>query len=407
MVRAARGAPSYWFETGAGDARFTTPAVPGRAEAVVVGGGVIGLSAAYWLARRGAAVVVLDGRCIGWGASGRNAGLLLASSSPLESLDRIREVLVTEAIDADLVQPGHLALAASAEVLDRMQEEVRRRPAGLPPLSVLDRDECEQLLGVRLNTAFTGGRWLPSGAAINPLRLLRGLAAAVVRHGGLVAEHVSVRWIRRVPPGDRLAIVTTAGTILARHAVVAAGVRSASLAGAPPGLLTPSRAQMLATVRMAPLFRLGMAVDWGAVYWRQTRDGTVVIGGCRSADADRERTVREGLNRRIQASLESFLPRAFPGIGRIDVATRWSGIMDQSPDGRPLAGLPDPNRPVWMAAGFGGHGLPPALGVGEALADSVRSGRPSRLLDRCDPRRFANTMRARAPRRDARAELTS
>ncbi|HEX6036383.1 NAD(P)/FAD-dependent oxidoreductase, partial [Longimicrobium sp.] len=83
------------------------------------------------------------------------------------------------------------------------------------------------------------------------------------------------------------------------------------------------------------------------------------------------------------------LPGAFPGIGRIQVARRWAGIMDATPDGRPLAG-PWPDAPgLWVAAGFGGHGLPPALGVGRALAEAVAEGTRPAELAALDPARFA------------------
>jgi glycine/D-amino acid oxidase-like deaminating enzyme len=115
--------------------------------------------------------------------------------------------------------------------------------------------------------------------------------------------------------------------------------------------------------------RIGMAVDFGTVYWRQQRDGTVIIGG------------------REQSTLPGFLAGALPGWPALDPRVRWAAAMDETPDGSPLLGrTARPN--VWVAAGFGGHGIPPALSAGEAIARAVADNRPPAVLDRLAPARF-------------------
>jgi glycine/D-amino acid oxidase-like deaminating enzyme len=131
-----------------------------------------------------------------------------------------------------------------------------------------------------------------------------------------------------------------------------------------------------------------MAVDWGTVYWRQTSDGSIILGGCRHLDLDGETGPGQRLNMRIQKALTEFLPESFPGFPSFQVCHRWAGIMDYTPDGRPLIGqVPDvPGQ--WVIAGFGGHGLPPALGAGRALAEALTTGRTPTELNPYDPDRF-------------------
>jgi glycine/D-amino acid oxidase-like deaminating enzyme len=131
-----------------------------------------------------------------------------------------------------------------------------------------------------------------------------------------------------------------------------------------------------------------MAVDYGAAYWRQASDGSVLLGGCRDADPRAERSAREAVNPRVQAALERLLPGLFPGLGPVAVARRWAGVMDATPDGRPLVGAWPGARGVWVAAGFGGHGLPPALGAGAALARAIVHGERPPELAPMDPARF-------------------
>ncbi|HEX6700950.1 MAG TPA: FAD-dependent oxidoreductase [Gaiellaceae bacterium] len=374
---------SHWLARGA-DAPPPAAELPTEAEVVVVGGGVVGVATAYWLARRGAAPLLLEAHGLAHGASGRNGGLVLAGRSRLEDPATLRAVLREERIDADYEELGHLALASSESVLERFRDELARRPPDAPPLDVLDHAQCEDLLGMAIAPSFAGGRWLPGGALADPVRLVGGLAEAAVRHGAALAT--STRVLRLTVSGDGVRIETTRGRVRAERVVVACGFRTAELVGA-GGLLRPVRGQMLSTEPAPPLFRPGMALDFGTVYWRQARDGAIVAGGCNHVDFAAEATARTAVNPRIQAALERFFAESFPGLPPLAVARRWAGIMDETLDGRPVVGRWQSER-VWLAAGFGGHGLPPALGVGRALAAAL-AGEPARELEPLSPERFA------------------
>jgi len=223
---------------------------------------------------------------------------------------------------------------------------------------------------------------------VHPVRLVQGLAAAARRHGARLATETAAR---RTVPGRRrpLRVLTTRGPVDTTHVVLACGAAAAGFQPSLRAVFRPVRAQMLATEPLSPLFRPAMAVDFGSVYWRQAGDGVIVLGGCRAADPDGEHDgTGEEPNPVIQRALESFLPGAFPGFPRFRVVHRWAGTMDDTADGRPLAGAVPGAAGQWVLAGFGGHGLPPALGVARALADAIVLGRPAPLLSPFDPARF-------------------
>jgi glycine/D-amino acid oxidase-like deaminating enzyme len=349
-------------------------APPKQAGAVVVGGGVIGVACAYALAVHGADVALVEARRLAAGASGRNGGFVIGSA---RELDRLRAVLARERIDAGYAEPGHLALASSPAVLERF--------AAGSSSEILDRDACETLLGRRIGPGFCGGRLQRRAGIIDSGRFVRGLAAAAARRGATVVEDCAALEIDAADGAVR--VRTRAGTIEAEHVVVAAGLATATLAGAVAGQLAPARGQMLATVPVPPAFRLGMAVDFGAAYWRQAAGGEIVLGGCRSADPEAEATARDAVNPRVQAALDAFLPGVFPGFAPVRVCRRWAGIMDCTRDGAPLLGRAAAGTNVWVAAGFGGHGIPPALDAGEAIARAI-GGRAPAVLDRLGPARF-------------------
>jgi glycine/D-amino acid oxidase-like deaminating enzyme len=391
IVESPEEAPSYWLM----DAHARHPSyserLPSEVEVIVIGGGAIGVAATYWLARQDVAVLMLDSFLLAHGASGRNAGLLLFACNGLESPDLIRSVLKEEGIDAQHKVCGHLALASSQSVADRIQDEVAKRPTWAEPLHFLNRTECEDLLRMRVSQRFCGGRWLPSGAAIHPVRFVYGLAAAAIRHGASVGVMAQALELIRLPSDDRVEVKTTRGILRARRVLVACNVRTGVLLPGLERFFRPTRGQVLCTQPLSQIFRIGLAVDWGNLYWRQAKDGVIVLGGYYNMDPVVESTSLESLNPGIQGALDRFLPEAFPDFPPFSVAKRWAGIMDETVDGKPVVGRWPPGGNVWVAAGFGGHGLPPALGVGRELANSIVRDKLSSQLEPFDPVRFGTS----------------
>jgi glycine/D-amino acid oxidase-like deaminating enzyme len=352
----------------------------------VIGGGIMGVSTAYWLARFGADVLLVESRDLAFGASGRNGGLVLGDDV---SLNEIQAVLREEGIDADYEEPGHLSLASSSAVLDQMQQEVAKRSPTATPVHVVGRNECEEMLGMRINKRFQGGRWMPRSATIHPVRFVRGLAAAAVRHGAQLSRG---NVLRVEQEGNFVHVETSKQRIRARQVVLACNYATTRFLPALRKVLSPVRGQVLSSQPLGPMFRIGLAVDWGTNYWRQCKDGVVVLGGYRNLDVAAETTPRQRLNPLIQRALTHFLPDAFPDFPKVVIAGRWAGIMDQTPDGKPLVGKWSNTSNIWINAGFGGHGLPPALRLARELAQSILQGSCSIMLKPYDPVRFAKVL---------------
>jgi gamma-glutamylputrescine oxidase len=388
--RASPVPPSHWFAGDGGEDPPSPATLPPEVEVVVVGGGVMGMATTYWLARRGVDVLLLEARRLGWGATGRNAGLMLASSQPLERMASVRDLIADEGIDAEFEEQGHLALASSEAIWERMRDEVARRPVTAPPLHAITRHDCEQLLGMRIAPSILGGRWLPRAAAIHPVRLVRELANRARRRGATIACGVGVRRVAPAATGGPVTVATSRGLVRARTVVLACGARTGTLLSPLRAILRPTRAQMCSTQPLQHLFDVGLAVDWGSYYWRQARDGAVVLGGGGTREGP-PAGMSETVDDDVQRDLAALLPTLFPDFPRFRIEHRWTGVMDDTPDGQPVVGRwPDSER-IWTVAGFGGHGLPPALGVGAALAESL-AGAPSPLLSRFDPARFQRSL---------------
>jgi glycine/D-amino acid oxidase-like deaminating enzyme len=223
---------------------------------------------------------------------------------------------------------------------------------------------------------------------IHPTAFVGGLAAAAVRRGATLAPWTPALEVQPVAGADGHTVATPRGTVRGRHVVLACASRVVRFVPGLARVVTPARGQVLATDTLPSLFTCGLALDWGSLYWRQAPDGAIVLGGYRGLDPDGEVGEDEVLHPHIQEKLGCFLAEAFPAFPEYRVVRRWAGIMDVTPDGRPIIG-PLPGTPtLWLVCGFGGHGLPAGLGAGRAVAESIHASQPQPVLTPFAPERF-------------------
>lgn len=379
---------TYWLSSLKTEPFEVPSELPADTDTVIVGGGLMGVATAYWLARLGTSVLLLERTELCWGASGRNAGLMLPSSSALEEPGLLEEVLATEGIQAGYATPGHLALASSESTWEAFRVEAERSREVGGPLEAMDRQACEELLGTRLSDRFLGGRWFPLGSVVHSARLVYGLARAAVTHGAVLAVQTEALELRHDSATGGLQVVTNRGSVEARHVVYACGSETPRLVPGLQGVLQPTVAQVLATEPLSPTFRVGLGMDWGSVFWRQLSDGAIVLGGG-SRPLARNGAGEADLDPEIQSRLEDFLSSSFPDLPEFAIDLRWVGVMDNTRDGRPIVGplASDPRQ--WLVVGFGGHGMPGGLRVGQGIAEGLTSGKVSDALVPLTPSRFA------------------
>jgi gamma-glutamylputrescine oxidase len=389
---AAYEPPSYWHVTG-------TPVAPdpvdwsSAAEVVVVGGGLLGVSTAYWLACAGVAVALIERAAIAAGATGRNGGLVVAGAAEaypalirrvgqpaaralwsltLQSQMLLRAVLAEEAIACDYREPGCLSLALDATQLAALVRSTALLRADGFSAELLDRSQTQALIATPLSPTICGGFFLPTAGLLHSARLIQGLAQAARRYGARIYEATAVTQVSR--DGAGLRVQTDRGPVRAEAVIVAANAWTDLLVPELAGVVVPVRGQMLAYAPVVPLFTTGMAANVTPTgeYWQQTSDGTILLGGCRAAAPDSDVNARSAQpTELVQAALEQVFPRLFPALGELRVVQRWAGLMAFTPDYLPIAdrvpGLPH----AWVVGGFSGHGVPFGMRMGQLLAEAV------------------------------------
>ena len=384
---------SYWHATF--EPLVPADELPDTTEVAVIGGGMLGCWTAYWLARAGVPVTLLEKNVIGWGATGRNGGFLVGgTASGFGALarrlgeDAARQVetiaaegrelagnaIVEEEIACDFRVPGTLSLALSDAELAEMSADAGSLAKSGFAGEVLDRAATQELIHTPLGEEIRGAMYARNGALVHSERYLCGVAEAARRHG---ARLVRAEVTGLASEGDSTRIETTTGALSAGRVVVALNAWTDTLVPALAGKIVPVRGQILAYAPTERVFEsaIGASVTPTGEYWQQTPDGSIVIGGCRDDAPNGDVGVREMVpTDDVIERIEQVLPRLFPELSNLTVARRWAGLMAFTSDYVPVAdaapGLPG----VWFGGGFCGHGMPFGPRVGQLLAEAATSG---------------------------------
>jgi sarcosine oxidase, subunit beta len=364
-------------------------AVKGAA-VVVVGGGVTGLSAAWWLASSGVDVLVLDKGVVGWEASGRNGGGASHYHSPLFHEEQRLWPLMDELLGYPTEYQRERVIFALTEsdlaAYQGMAAEGRKLGYSV---SDIDPRQVRELVPMA-NPANLGGVHLHYGGHANPQRTVQAYAWALQDLCGRIVQHTPVTDI--VEQGGRVvAVETPAGRIGCEALVIAAGPQTGLLLGK-VGLRLPlgfGRAEMIVT-EPAPLMKIG-GVDGNGLYGRQTLRGNLAFGGGPhewielGADGPVARPTSP-----LTRNLARRVAELMPGAAHLRLIRSWAGVIENTPDGRPvLDRLTDPENLVVATMSSVGFGLSPASG--HAVRDLVLDGRCSFAdLDKLRLDRFEN-----------------
>ncbi|MBH0237660.1 GcvT family protein [Methylobrevis albus] len=384
-----------------------TASLPSHAEIVVIGGGIIGCSTAYHLARDHKADVLLieQGRLTGgstWHAAGL-VGQLRTSASITRLLKYSVELYATLEAETGLAtgwkQNGGLRLACNA---DRWTEILRQattaKSFGLD-MHLLTPREAQDLWPVMAIDDLVGAAYLPTDGQASPSDITQSLARGARMHGAKLVEGVTVTGFETAG-GAVTGVVTDAGTVTCAKVVVCAGLWSREI-GAMAGVSVPLQAmqhQYIVTETVAGVpSRLPTLRDPDRLIYFKEEVGGLVMGGY---ETNPKPWALNGVPRPFEFSLldedwDHFEPHMESAIARVP-ALHYVGVKQMingpesfTPDGNFILGEAPELRNFFVGCGFNAFGIASGGGAGWALAAWVADGTPPMDLWVVDIRRFA------------------
>ena len=362
------------------------------ADVCIIGGGLLGATTAYYAARAGMKVVLLEERELASGASGAafggvSIGIYSYSSARVPqsyvdlskaSLALYREAQEEIGAPLDLDAPGSIDPFYSEEGTRRGRERAEGLKACGVPCELLDFKQIKEIEPAVSEIAVSA-IYCPVDAHVTPLCVVWAFAKAARRLGAEIRTNVRVEsLIRR---GDRVVgVVSSDGEVFADTVVNTAGLGAAPLTDR-IGLRVPvdaSRGQMFVTERIPPLLRTYVHNI------KQTPAGTIVLGATRENGFTDTATTVEGTR-----EILDWAVRLIPALANVKLLRSWAGVRPVPPDGYPIIGKVDGVDGLLLAVMHRGVTLAPV--VGSILADLAIKGSTAHDIDPYRLSRFSNT----------------
>ena len=353
------------------------------AEVIIIGGGVIGCATAYYLAKEGTSVIVLEGSDhIGNGGSSRNGGGVRQSGrDPRElplAMYGIRTLWphLSEELETgcEYHQDGNLRLGKTEkhrEILEGLAD--RARACGLD-VRMIDGDEVRRI-NPHLSHEVTVASWCPTDGHANPLTTTLGFYKMARRLGARFITGEPVTELRTVK-GKIRKVITPNNVYEGEQVLVAAGLHSREILGT-VGIDVPmdgSLLEALVTEAEAPMFDQMLGTADADFYGHQTKHGSFVFGGSSGLEPFYKDNGTPVTSSRTAPCICRGIMKYFPELADAKIVRTWAGWSDRSADGVPVLGAVDEIPGLYAACAFTGHGFGISPAVGDQLAKLIRTG---------------------------------
>jgi sarcosine oxidase subunit beta len=370
---------------------------PSRASVVIIGGGVMGVSIAYYLAAAGVPdVVLVDKNALGSGSTCKAAGGVRAQFSDrinielgLRSLETFENFGERFNQEIDFHQVGYLFLLDSAATVGAFEQNVALQNDLGVPSRMISAAEAKHMSPLICTEGVLAAAFSPTDGHCTPESVVLGFATAARRKGARLIAQCAATGIER--DGDRIVAVNTEGGRIETDTVIcAAGAWSREI-GEWVGVdlpVIPVRRQILVTEPLSvPDPNMPFTIDFGSSFYFHPEGKGLLLGM-----SDPHETPGFNMNRSDDwmLGLGEAMERRAPGLIDVGIATGWAGLYEMTPDHNAIIGETDNLSRFLYATGFSGHGFLMGPAVGEVMRDLYLGDRPFVDITGLDARRFAD-----------------
>ena len=355
------------------------------AEVIIIGSGVIGNAAAYYLACKGRKVIVLEGSDnIGNGGSSRNGGGVRQSGRDPRELEMVMWGIqnlwphLHEELDADVeyVQKGNLRLGkttAHMQILQKLTDSAVK--CGLD-VRMIDAQEVRRI-NPYLSEEVIGASWCPTDGHANPMKTTLAYYRKARALGVRFITGEKVVRLEKIH-GKLRKVITEKNVYEAEKVLVAAGYESREIIRT-VGIDVPmikQKMQCLVTEAEPRMFEQMLGTAEADFYGHQSSHGSFVFGGSSGQEgyeSDKDRLIASSIS--VPCICRGIL-KYFPGLAETKIVRAWTGWIDPCVDGIPVMSNVEEAEGLYLATGFSGHGFGIAPAAGYHLSQMICEEEP-------------------------------
>jgi sarcosine oxidase subunit beta len=353
-----------------------------KANVVIIGGGVMGTSTAYHLAKRGCQdVVLVEKKQLASGSTGLSAGGIRLQFSieanirlSMESLQVFEHFADEFEAEIDFRQHGYLFLASEPEDWAEFQANVVVQQRMGVPVRLLSPAEIDELAPYLYLDDMVGGTFCPRDGYADPYSVAMGFAKQARRLGVEIREETEALDIE-VSEGKVRAVVTNQGEIATPVVVNVAGPWAAQVGGM-AGLelpVAPYRRQVFVTAPFDELPKqTPLVIDFAPSFYFRREGASILMG---MTDHEEPPSFNTNFDLEFLVRTAEKAAHRVPVLDRADFMRGWGGLYAITPDNNPVIGQDIGGvEGFYCAVGFSGHGFQQSPAVGRILADLITSG---------------------------------
>ena len=372
--------------------------LPSRASVVIIGGGVMGLSTAYHLARAGVTdVVLLEKSEFGSGSTCKAAGGVRAQFSDAVNIELgARSLKAFETFEAtfdqeiDLRQVGYLFLLEKPEHVEAFEKNVAVQNEMGVPSRLIEVAEAKALSPLISTEGLLAAAYSPTDGHCTPESVVNGYASAGRRAGARLVRNCAVTAIES-SGGSLMQAVTEKGTIATDAVICTAGAWSKEL-GAMVGVdlpVEPLRRQILTTEPMPDLDpHTPFTIDFSSSFYFHGEGQGLLLG---MSDPHEAAGFKLTVSEEWLAGLGDAIERRAPDLSEVGLGAGWAGLYEMTPDHNALVGEAEGVSRFLYATGFSGHGFLMGPAIGEVMRDLYLGRTPVVDVSSLTASRFASS----------------
>ena len=365
-----------------------------KADLVIIGGGVVGCSVAYNLAKLGAKnIILLEKNTLASGSTGRcGAGIRQQFGTKMNCILARESIKIFENLsqeleyDIELNQGGYLILAYTEKEVNQFKKNVALEQSLNIKARFITVEEAKEIVPPLNTEGILAATFCPTDGHANPFKTNFAYAEAAERLGVKIYTFTEVKEIE-TENHKIVAVNTDKGKLLTPMVVNAAGGYS-GIIGKMVGVDIPvysQRHQILITEPIDPLFRPMLMSFSRNFYGQQTPHGSIIMG---FGDPNERKDGDIGSSWQFAQEMAQKMTAVLPLLKEVSMVRQWAGLYNMSPDAQPILGEHPQIEGFYMALGFSRHGFMLAPITSKLIAELILKRKTSLPIDKLDIGRF-------------------